>query len=206
MHTESLTREQDELLEFVSSFKRGFYLVGGTAIALQLGHRRSIDFDLFTLGKIKSLALLRQAEQSGFPLRLLGEDVDQIHFLLNNVKVTFFAYPYAIDHPVMLDHVISMPTLLALAAMKALLGRRAKWKDYVDLYFLIRDHFSIQAICCEAQRLFGDSFSDRLFRGQLAYHKDIDYSEEVDYMPGFEVDAETVKAFLIDKALEGVVE
>jgi hypothetical protein len=206
MHTETLTREQDELLKFVSSFKRGFYLVGGTAIALQLGHRRSIDFDLFTSGKIKRLTLRRQAEQSGFPFRLLGEDVDQIHFMLNNVKVTYFAYPYPVDHPVMLAHVISMPTLLSLAAMKAFaLGRRAKWKDYVDLCFLIRDHFSIQEISREAQRLFGDSFSDRLLRGQLAYHADIDYSEEVDYMPGFAVDAETVKAFLIDKALEGVM-
>jgi len=206
MHTESLTREQDELLEYISAFKREFYLVGGTAIALQLGHRRSIDFDLFTSRKIKPLTLRRQAEQSGFPLILLGEDVDQIHFLLNNVKVTFFAYPYPVDHPVMLDDVISMPTLLSLAAMKAFaLGRRAKWKDYVDLCFLIRDHFSIQRISREAQRLFGDSFSDRLFRGQLAYHKDIDYAEEVDYMPGCAVAAETVKGFLIDRALEGVV-
>lgn len=206
MHTETLTREQDELLKFVSSFKREFYLVGGTAIALQLGHRRSIDFDLFTAGKIKRLALRRQVEQSGFPFRLLGEDVDQIHFMLNNVKMTYFAYPYPVDHPVVLDHVISMPTLFSLAAMKAFaLGRRAKWKDYVDLCFLIRDHFSVQVISREAQRLFGGSFSDRLFRGQLAYHADIDYSEEVDYMPGCAVDAETVKAFLIDKALEGVV-
>jgi len=133
MHTETLTREQDELLEYVSAFKREFYLVGGTAIALQLGHRRSIDFDLFTSRKIKPLTLRRQAEQSGFPLILLGEDVDQIHFLLNNVKVTFFAYPYPVDHPVMLEHVISMPTLLSLAAMKAFaLGRLAKWKDYLD--------------------------------------------------------------------------
>jgi len=206
MRTEILTREQDELLNFVRSFKRGFYLVGGTAIALQLGHRRSIDFDLFTSGKIKRLTLRRQAEQSGLSFKLLGEDVDQIHFILNSVKVTFFAYPYAVEHPVILRDVISMPTLISLAAMKAFaLGRRAKWKDYVDLYFLIRDHFSISEIICEAQRLFGDSFSDRLFRGQLAYHADIDFSEEVDYMPGFAVDAETVKAALIDKALEGVV-
>lgn len=206
MHTEILTPEQGELLDFVSSFKRGFYLVGGTAIALQLGHRRSIDFDLFTAGKVKRLALRRQVEQSGLPFKLLGEDVDQIHFILNSVKVTFFAYPYAVEHPVLLDDVISMPTLLALAAMKAFaLGRRAKWKDYVDMCFLTRDHFSVSEIIREAQRLFGDSFSDRLFRGQLAYHKDIDYSEEVDYMPGFGVDVETVKAALIDKALEGVV-
>jgi hypothetical protein len=207
MHTEILSREQNELLNFVSTFKRGFYLVGGTAIALQVGHRRSIDFDLFTSAKVKRLTLRRQAEQSGFPCKLLGEDADQIHFVLHGVKVTFFAYPYPVEHPVLLNGVISMPTLLSLAAMKAFaLGRRAKWKDYVDLSFLLRDRFSIAEISLEAQQLFGDGFSDRLFRGQLAYHADIDYSEAVDFMPGFAVGAEDVRAFLIDKALEGVVD
>jgi len=206
MHIEILSREQGELLRFIGAFKRSFYLVGGTAIALQLGHRQSIDFDLFTSAKIKPLTLKRQAEQSGFSCKLLGSDIDQIHFILNNVKVTFFSYPYPVEHPVMLTNIISMPSLLSLAAMKAFaLGRRAKWKDYVDLYFLLRDHFSVIEICHEANRLFTSGFSDRLFRGQLAYHTDIDYSETVAYMSGHEVEAETVKAYLIDKALEGVI-
>jgi len=207
MHTEILSREQAELLPFISAFKRGFYLVGGTAIALQLGHRQSIDFDLFTAAKVKGATLQRQVEQSGFSYKLLGASADQIHFVLNNVKVTFFSYPYPVEHPMTLSDVISMPSLLSLAAMKAFaLGRRAKWKDYVDLHFLLRDHFTVTEISLEARRLFGDSFSDRLFRGQLAYHKDMDYSEKVDYMPGHEMDAETVKAVLIAKALEGVIE
>ena len=206
MHTEILSREQAELLTFISTFRRRFYLVGGTAIALQLGHRQSIDFDLFTSAKIKGSVLRRQAEQSGFSYKLLGADTDQIHFVLHNVKITFFSYPYPVEHPMVLADIISMPSLLSLAAMKAFaLGRRAKWKDYVDLHFLLRDHFTVEDISQEARRLFDDSFSDRLFRGQLAYHADIDYSEKVDYMPGHEVDGETVKAQLIDRALEGVV-
>jgi hypothetical protein len=47
MHTEILTQKQNELLPYLKSYKRKFYLVSGTAIALHLGHRRSIDFDLF---------------------------------------------------------------------------------------------------------------------------------------------------------------
>jgi len=206
MHIEILTREQKDLLQFVGAFQRGFYLVGGTAIALQLGHRQSIDFDLFTSVRIKGLTLRRQVEKSGFSNKMLGADTDQIHFILNGVKVTFFSYPYPVEHPVMLDRVISMPTLLSLSAMKAFaLGRRAKWKDYVDLYFLLGSHFSVTDVCREAFRLFGDSFSDRLFRGQLAYHADIDYSEKVAYMPGYEVEDETVRTFLIEKALDGVI-
>ena len=48
MHLDVLTREQTELLPFLSQFAKRYYLVGGTAVALQLGHRQSIDFDLFT--------------------------------------------------------------------------------------------------------------------------------------------------------------
>ena len=47
MHKEILSENQIELLTLVKQFKRDFYLVGGTAIALHIGHRRSIDFDLF---------------------------------------------------------------------------------------------------------------------------------------------------------------
>jgi predicted nucleotidyltransferase component of viral defense system len=47
MHKEILSEKQLELLSVMSSFRREYYLVGGTAIALYLGHRRSIDFDMF---------------------------------------------------------------------------------------------------------------------------------------------------------------
>jgi len=47
MHPEILSKEQLELLPFLGQFNKRFFLVGGTAIALQIGHRQSIDFDLF---------------------------------------------------------------------------------------------------------------------------------------------------------------
>ena len=206
MHLDVLTREQTELLPFLSQFAKRYYLVGGTAVALQLGHRQSIDFDLFTTSTIQRVKLRKCVEQSGFTSRLLGEDVDQIHFVVHGVKVTFFAFPYQVDHPVWLDKVLSMPSLLSLAAMKAFaLGRRAKWKDYVDLFFLLRDTCPLQTICQETGRIFGGGFSDRLFRGQLSYHADIDYAETVDFMPGFAVDPETIRAFLVDRSLEDVI-
>jgi hypothetical protein len=98
-----------------------------------------------------------------------------------------------------------MPDLLTLAAMKAFaLGQRAKWKDYIDLYFLLRDHFTIEQISQKAENLFGQEFIPKLVRPQLAYHKNIDYSEIVEFLPGFEVDENEVKEFLIDKALQGL--
>ena len=66
MHIEILSKEQQELLPWVSQFRREFYLVGGTAIALYLGHRKSIDFDLFKQGTVNHKKNLERIQQSGF--------------------------------------------------------------------------------------------------------------------------------------------
>jgi hypothetical protein len=86
--------------------------------------------------------------------------------------------------------------------MKAFaLGRRAKWKDYVDLYFILRDHYSIEDITNEAIINFGQLFSEKLFRQQLTFHKDINYSEPVEYLLTTPSEEE-IRQFLIDKALD----
>ena len=205
MHAEILSHDQVGLLPALKLFRKEFYLVGGTAIALQFGHRRSIDFDMFTLKPFGSRRVLNMLEKAGKRVTVTRRVSEQLNLSVDNVKLTFFEYPYAVE-AVVDDATFRMPDLLSLAAMKAFaLGRRSKWKDYVDLFFLLRDRFNLPEVIQKADAIFGAEFSAKLFRGQLAYHADIDYAEMVDFMPGFEVDAETVKAFLIDKALEGVV-
>jgi hypothetical protein len=203
MHNEILTSKQRELFPYISQFNRTFYLVGGTAIALHIGHRESIDYDLFTFNKLNKNRIRQKLLTIPFRQKAIFEDIDQIHFYINDIKVTFFSYPYQVEHPVNIDKTITMPTLLSLSAMKAFaLGRRAKWKDYVDLYFLAKNHFSIDEISHEATRLFNEQFSDKLFRQQLTFHKDINYSEDVKFLPGFEVQPEEIKQFLIDISIK----
>jgi len=203
MHLNILSDKQNELLSFISSFKRNYYLVGGTAIALHIGHRRSIDYDLFTDKALKKSFLKRKIFEQKLDKQLLFEDMDQMHFMLNEVKITFFNYPYPIKHNEMVKNIISMPSLLTLSAMKAFaLGRRAKWKDYVDLYFILKEYYSIKDISTEANHIFGDLFSEKLFREQLAFHEDIDYSEPVEYLTSFEVNDTELKEYLINKSLE----
>ena len=205
MHLDILTNKQNELLPFISDFKRSFYLVGGTAIALHIGHRRSIDFDLFTAKSIKKLFIKRKVFEQPYNKQTIFDDIDQLHFFINDVKTTFFYFPYPVIHKEMLKDIISLPSLLTLSAMKAFaLGRRAKWKDYVDLYFIIKDHYSIKEISSEAKNIFGEMFSEKLFCEQLAYHDDIDYTESVEFLDGFNVEESELKSFLIDKSLSQV--
>lgn len=202
MHPEIFNPKQIELLPYLKMFKRSWYMVGGTAIALHIGHRRSIDFDLFTSSEINKSRLKGQLLKIPFKQYPVFEDFDQLHLVMNEVKLTFFSYPYEIKHPIGVDSVITMPSLLSLSAMKAFaLGRRAKWKDYVDMYFIIKNYYSIEEICEASSTIFKDQFSEKLFRQQLAFHKDINYSEQVEYLTGEIPDSE-IREFLIYKAAE----
>jgi hypothetical protein len=202
MHTEIFTVGQVELLPYLKAFQRSFYLVGGTAVALHIGHRRSIDFDLFTHTQLNKTRIKARLLHIPFRQIPVFEDSDQLHLLINSVKLTFFSYPYSILHPVTVGSTFTIPSLLSLAAMKAFaLGRRAKWKDYVDLYFILHDYFTIQEISKEAGKIFTQQFSEKLFRQQLAFHKDIDYTEPVEFIVTNVPDDE-IKEFLIDKATD----
>lgn len=184
MHTEILTKEQNNLLPLIRSFSNDYYLVGGTAIALYIGHRRSIDFDLFTNGDIRRKRIRNIIAKSGFGVEsLLYEAYDQIHIVVNSVKLTFFNFPYKIDHQMDFNGIIKMPVLLDLAAMKTYaLGGRAKWKDYVDLYFILKNHYGLKELSKRATDIFGVYFNEKLFREQLCFFDDVDYSEKVDYL------------------------
>lgn len=95
--------------------------------------------------------------------------------------------------------------LLDLAAMKAYaLGRRSKWKDYVDLYFILTEHYTMEQICARATEIFGELFSEKMFRAQLSYFDDIDYSEEVDYIIANPPTDDEIKARLIEISIAGV--
>ena len=199
-HREILNDDQMSLLPVIREFKREYYLVGGTAIALYLGHRRSIDFDLFKFSMISAKKNVEKLSRSNVNFTITRNVTEQLNLIANNVKMTFFQYPFQIEAKNDFEKVIRIPDLLDLAAMKAYaLGRRSKWKDYVDLYFLLNDKFTLQQIIDRAIMIFGDLFSDKLFRSQLSYFDDIDYTEEVDYLVNAPSDAE-IKSFLIDLA------
>lgn len=202
MHKKVLTKEQTELLPLVKLFSKDFGLVGGTAIALHLGHRRSVDFDLFTNKEFKNLLIKRRISRAAKIDNVIVNQPDELTISIKGVKFTFFNYPYKISYSERLDNIIKLPDSLTLAAMKAFsLGRRAKWKDYVDLYFIMKGHFSIGEIVKKAKKIFGNEFNEKIFRTQLAYFKDIDYSEKIIWLKGYETDDSVIKKALINFSL-----
>ncbi|MEK6583729.1 MAG: nucleotidyl transferase AbiEii/AbiGii toxin family protein, partial [Nitrospirota bacterium] len=127
----------------------------------------------------------------------LEESREELTMIIDGIKMTFLEYPFDIRLSVELDDIVMMPDILTLAATKAYsLGRRSKWKDYVDLYFILRDYFPLQDVSKEAKKIFGGAFNERLFREQLCYFTDIDFSEGIEFVRGA-VDNKVVQEFLI---------
>ena len=204
MHLEIFNEQQLQLLPVVSKFKNEFYMVGGTAVALHIGHRVSIDFDLFNNGGIKPKNIIDKFKKNQETILVTLNRDGQLNLVCRNVKFTFFNFEYDVAHPILIEKSITIPSLLDLAAMKAFaLGLRSKWKDYVDLYFILKTSYNIHEIADKAVTLFGQLFSEKLFRGQLNYFEGISFEEQVEFMPGFEVSENEVKEFLIDAALTG---
>ncbi len=205
MYKEILNTNQIALLPTMAQFKREYYLVGGTAIALYLGHRRSIDFDMFRYASINHKKNLDKLSKAGFQCMVTRRVDEQMNLVVNGVKVTFFQYPFMVEPTEKFGNYFRLPSLLQLAAMKAYaLGRRSKWKDYVDLYFLLKDHFTIAQISECATDLYGELYSEKLFRSQLCYFEDVDYTEQVEYMISNPPTDEQIKQSLTEFAIHNI--
>jgi len=201
MHKEILSEKQQELLPLIRQFNREYYLAGGTAVALHIGHRRSIDFDLFKFSSVNHKKNIDKIAGSRLPYEVTWREAGQMNVTLGEVKLTFLEYPFQIAASRKLEDIIKVPELIDLAAMKAYaLGRRSKWKDYVDLYFILKNYFSIGQISARASKIFDQLFSEKLFRAQLNYFDDIDYSEQIDYVDA-PVPEDEIRSWLTETSL-----
>ena len=202
MHKEILSKKQTEVFPKLNAFSNNFGLVGGTAIALHLGHRQSIDFDLASPRPIHSPGIRKKLLEISKIETVMNDTADEYTLIVDGIKFTFFNYPFDIVYSDNIDNIIKTPDLLSLAAMKAYaLGRRAKWKDYVDLYFIAKKTESLNPIIKKSKEIFKKEFNEKTFRSELAYFDDIDYSEQVAFLPGFETDNKEIKKTLSDYSL-----
>lgn len=120
-------------------------LVGGTALALQYGHRMSVDLDFFGKIEADNIDIKEQLQDVG-KLSVIKESRNINVFVIDGVKVDFINYPYQWIDEAVVDETVLLASPRDIAAMKvnAIEGRGSK-KDFIDLYFLLQ-HYSIQDI------------------------------------------------------------
>ncbi|NJK83335.1 MAG: nucleotidyl transferase AbiEii/AbiGii toxin family protein [Saprospiraceae bacterium] len=123
-----------------SSDLKQFNLVGGTALALQIGHRISIDLDLFTFNDYDSTSVIRIMESIGH-LEIIMDKPPFLQLRIDDLKIDFLKFPYAfVQDYVELDSV-RLVSIENIAIMKLLaVARRGVKKDFFDLYFLLQQY------------------------------------------------------------------
>jgi len=134
-----------ELLKTLQSFPllKDMRLAGGTGLAMQIGHRKSTDIDLF--GNLKADSTELDILLNNFQDVKLLHRTQNIHvFAINKIKTDIVNYPYNWIDPVVADNGILLAGEKDIAAMKlaAISGRGSK-KDFIDIYFLLKK-FSMQ--------------------------------------------------------------
>lgn len=170
-------------------------LVGGTALALQLGHRKSIDLDFF--GTVDCEAeYLRESIEGIASLTILKESPHIHIYIVDGIKVDIVNYKYPWLDDVVLEQGLRLASVSDIAAMKitAIIGRGTK-KDFIDIAFLLH-HFSLEEILHFYAAKYNDS-SVFMAMKSLAYFDDA----EADPMPDMFVNQswQQVKAYILSK-------
>jgi predicted nucleotidyltransferase component of viral defense system len=178
MHQEAVWSAARPILSKLANFKYSerFYLVGGTALALQLGHRVSVDLDWFSQKPLPK-DLLPQLKKffAGSRMMINVDNGEELTMAVDGVKITFFHYPFPSVGKLLNGDGFKMASIEEIAVMKAhTIGRRSKFRDYADMYFILKNGISLATIIKKAVVCFGDEFDPRLFLEQLVYLKDLE--------------------------------
>ncbi|RRQ45927.1 nucleotidyl transferase AbiEii/AbiGii toxin family protein [Chryseobacterium sp. SC28] len=174
LQTQTISPECLELLERISNFEffNGFVLVGGTALALQIGHRNSIDLDFFGNKKIDEELFIQNLEKFG-SVKILKVSKNILITSINNIKTDFVNYNYSWISERKYSGKICLASKEDIAAMKlnAISGRGSK-KDFIDLFFLLKE-FSLE----EMINFYRQKYTQHSEFGML---KSITYFEDAD--------------------------
>jgi hypothetical protein len=154
LHWDILDKKRRALLPFLTSWKKeGLYLAGGTALALQLGHRTSWDFDFYTPETFDPL-LLGEKLGLGKRLRITTQKPGTLLAVAGEVQISAFVYPYPLLRSLVDTPQMGLASLADIAAMKMVaITQRGVRRDFIDLYFLCQ-HFSFSEILDLTQKKY----------------------------------------------------
>ncbi len=190
-------QRRDALPHLAFTRSSGFYLAGGTALALQVGHRDSVDFDFFTEQEFDTDRLFALLDSSfqGIPLVKVQDERNTLTVITAGaIKLSFMRYPYALLRPLVRSEHFDLADIADIGCMKlsAITGR-GTMKDYVDLYYILRRHPLNELLALCAVKL--PQLDRALILKALVYFDDLD-DEPIRYVKGNAISFDEVKTLL----------
>jgi len=159
--------------------KYGFYLAGGTALALQLGHRTSRDLDFYTPHHFRGLALTREFQKIfSKEIQKPGLAEDTLWLKFGDTDISFFRYPYKLIRPSLSYLTVKLASPEDIAAMKieAIIERGTK-RDFVDIYYLMKK-CGLKQLLNFTQKKYSEVFNEQICLIALMYFKDAEITQK----------------------------
>ena len=183
-----LNPTQNEILPRLSFTKLEFYLGGGTALALQLGHRTSVDFDFYAPRKFDNQQMSQTINRL-FPGTDTSSEQPENTLRLDvmGTEVSVFYYPYPLLDPVVDYGSVSLASLTDIAAMKtAAVVQRARQRDFYDIYYLIKELGMEKIITATYQKFPWYEENNVVVFTSLTYFTDADNDLEAERVKVFD--------------------
>lgn len=139
-YTETLPQTTKSVLDKISGISdiQNFYLSGGTALSLLLGHRESEDLDFFTKILFKPQILQQKLLEKGI-LEDVQIDEGTLNLFVNKVKLQFLYYPYNLLEEFIPWNEIKLSSMIDIACTKLItVSMRGSKKDFIDLYVILQ--------------------------------------------------------------------
>jgi len=178
MHLEILDPKRKKLLSKLGFLdEQGFYMAGGTALALQIGHRTSLDFDFYTEKRFNARKLREQFDKKFKKVQEIYIAEDTLGLDADGIKMSFFRYSYRLIRSYVQMEDICLASKEDIAAMKILaISQRGKRRDFIDIYFLIKE-FGLREIIEFTKEKY-QMFNIYVGLQGLLYFKDADEDSE----------------------------
>lgn len=198
----TISNSMKEVLEgfMNSSLASEFYLAGGTALSLQIGHRLSVDLDFFSLSEdIPSVRNVIEKALVPFQFNLSDSSWGNLVYLFNDVRVGFYGYGYPLVSPLVTVGNVRLANIQDIALIKfdALLTRASR-KDFYDLYFICQQITLKKLLDLSTQRYPSVRDFEVQVTKRLVYFDNAE--EETNPVMLKKTDWHTVKKFFIEQA------
>ncbi len=193
---EIIDSNRQSLLPLFKEFKNEFYLAGGTALALQLGHRESIDFDFFCIAKFDVSILQGKVNLlfNKYKIDTSQFEPDTLSILIDDeIKLSFFKIPNEVLLPFINSEWFKLCSELEIGAMKIAALMRTAYRDYVDLYFLLKKH-SLDDILSLCEKKYSN-FEKSVYLKALLSYDDIEITP-IKYVKGNEKSSDEIFTFI----------
>ncbi|MBD3366005.1 hypothetical protein GF360_01535 [candidate division WWE3 bacterium] len=201
MHEETLYLKTKEVLEKIQNepILEKFYLAGGTALALQLGHRKSIDLDFFAKKFPSQEKLIKALEK--YQPTITEEKPGTLHLQIEGVKISFLEYAYPLLKETVRYKAIKMASVLDIACMKIIaISQRSAKKDFVDLYEILQTLDLKDLVKALEKKYEKRDYQRTHILKSLTYFVDVESDLEPDYLKPTKW--QEVKTFLRESAAD----